>query len=73
MNVDELTIDELRELQAVIKTKLKRQARGYIERRMVTKTLSDGTTRTYGPYFYLKVWKNGRLTSRYLGKQADHA
>lgn len=46
-------------------------AKGSIERRMVTKTLSDGTVKQYGPYLYLKTWRDGHLTSKYLGKADD--
>jgi hypothetical protein len=78
-----LTHGELIELQTVIADLLevgyldpagaKKRARGTaakgsIERRIVSKTLSDGTVKQYGPYKYLKVWRDGKLTSKYLGK-----
>ncbi len=32
---------------------------GYVERKRIT---------GYGPYLYLRLWKNGHLTSTYIGK-----
>ena|SRR5258708_2172468 len=33
--------------------------KGYLERKKIN---------GYGPYLYLRVWENGHLTSKYLGK-----
>jgi hypothetical protein len=41
------------------------QIRGYIEHKMIP---NKQHTRLYGPYAYLRVWRGGKHTSKYLGK-----
>jgi hypothetical protein len=39
--------------------------KGYIERKLIP---DKKRGKTYGPYLYLRVWRDGVLTSKYLGK-----
>jgi len=41
------------------------EVRGYIEHKMIP---NKAHTRLNGPYGYLRVWRNGKHTSKYLGK-----
>ena len=41
------------------------QISGYIEHKMIP---NKQHTRAYGPYAYLRVWRGGKHTSKYLGK-----
>src|SRR5258708_35319492 len=39
--------------------------RGYIEHKLIP---NKDHTRVHGPYAYLRVWRGGKHTSKYLGK-----
>lgn len=79
LTLGKLTADELQQLRGVIDALLDTgqgleeqppRAKGYREVKRITKTLADGTQKDYF-YLYLRVWKDGKLTSRYLGKAGE--
>ena len=69
--LDAISIEELIEardtISALVNAKVgNHQGLGHIERKMIPDKKSG---KQYGPYRYLRYWKDGKLKSRYLGKE----